>query len=111
MGKACGEAGDAQDAQRIFAKGVRDMAQYSLFDIPLAVVRVKQFPFGTFGNGVEGQVAAHQILFEGDVRRGIAGKTVVTGAGMDSGVAPTTTQSCSVTGRFNKLSRTAPPTR
>src|SRR5471030_2363359 len=67
----------AQDAQRIIAESVRDVAQQTFFDILLTVVRVEQLTLGAFGDGVEGQISTHQVLFKGDIGRGITGKTVI----------------------------------
>ena len=85
MGIAGGKARHAQHAQRIFAKGGRDMAQQALTEIVLSAVGVDNCAVGILGEGVDRQVTAQQIRFEGDVRGGIAGKTGIACAGFALG--------------------------
>lgn len=85
VGVAGGKARDAQHAQRIFTKRGRDMAQQALTEIVLSAVGVDNCAVGILGEGVDRQVAAQQIGFEGDVRGGIAGKTGIARAGFALG--------------------------
>lgn len=85
VGVAGGKARDAQHAQRIFTKRGRDMAQQALTEIVLSAVGVDNCAVGITGEGVDRQVAAQQIGFEGDVRGGIAGKTGIARAGFALG--------------------------
>ena len=79
------KARHTQHAQRIFAKGGRDMAQQAQAKIVLPAVGVDDRAIGILGEGVDRQVAAQQIGFEGHVRGGIAGKTGIARAGFAFG--------------------------
>ncbi len=74
---ACGETGDAQDPQRIFGESRGNVAQYARGKIPLTAVGVEQPTLIVLGHGVDGQVAADQVLFQGDVGAGMKGETAV----------------------------------
>lgn len=56
------------------------MAQQAQAQIGLAAVGVDNLAVRVLGQGVNRQVAAEQILFEGDVGCGVAGEAGVAGA-------------------------------
>ena len=72
-----GQTGDAQDAYRVFAEGGRDMAQEAVGEVVLAVVGVYQLAVRGFGDGVDGEVSAAQVFFQGDFWRGVDVEAVV----------------------------------
>jgi len=110
--------------------------------VALSAVWIDQLALVIFGDGIDGEIAALQVFFEGDVGAGMEGKPAIATtafalgarqgvflaglrvqenrevrtdrakplACISSGVAPTTSQSTSVTWRPNRRSRTAPPT-
>ena len=51
------------------------MAQQACCQIGLTAVGVVQLAIGTFGDGIDGQIPPQQILFEGYLGGGIAGKS------------------------------------
>jgi hypothetical protein len=143
VGKAGGEAGQPQDAHRVFGEGRADVAEHPRGEVALPAVGVGQGAVGVAGDGVDGEVAAGQVFFEGHRRvgvedeAGVARRGLALGAGQrvllvgarveedrevladrlvalgeeHLGVAPTTTQSRSLTGRPRSSSRMAPPTQ
>ena len=60
--EAGGEAGDPQDAQRIFGKGGGNVAQQPFFQILDATVGIVELALIIFGDGVDGEIPAQQIL-------------------------------------------------
>ncbi len=81
-GPAGHETGCAQDAHRIFGKGVGDMAQDALVQIALAAVGIDQRALIIPGHGVDGEIAPGQILFQADVGCGQHDKTTVAAPGL-----------------------------
>ena len=65
------ESGDAQHAQGVFGECIGDVAQCALFDVALAAVGVDEFAIGGFGDGVDGQVPALEVVFQRDFAAGI----------------------------------------
>ncbi len=58
MGKARRKARNAQNPQRIFAKGVRDVTQQAQGNITLAIIRINQLAVFILRNRIDGQIAA-----------------------------------------------------
>ena len=56
------------------------MAQQALVEIALASERIDQLPILIFGHGIDGEVAAGQVLFQRDVGRGMEDETVIAPA-------------------------------
>ncbi len=67
----------AQHAQRIFAKGKRNMAQQTVFQIVASVIRVDNLPVVIAGHCVDGQVTTLKIGLQRDICGGIAGESGV----------------------------------
>ncbi len=74
---AGGETGDAQHAQWIFGEGRRDVTQQARLKIRAPAIGVDDLAIVVFGHGIDGQVAADQILFQGDVRCGVEGEATI----------------------------------
>ena len=75
---------------RVFAERRADMAQYAGAQIGDAVMRVDQFApallvINFLGDGVDGEIAAQQILLQRDIRRGVDGETLVAARGLALG--------------------------
>ena len=68
IGKARGEAGQAQDAHGVFAEGRADVAEDPGLDVGLSVEGVDEGVVGSTGDGVDGEVAAQQVVFQRDIR-------------------------------------------
>ena len=83
--KACSIAGDAQNPHRIFGEGVGDVAQFALLQIVATIEGVDQIAIAILGHGVDGQVAALEILFQSDVRVGVKAEAVITRCGLAFG--------------------------
>ena len=75
-----GEARNPQHPQWIFCKGGGDVAQYLRLQVALAAVGVDDPAVLGPGHGVDCQVPADQILFQGDVRAGVEDKPAVADA-------------------------------
>ena len=75
--EAGGEAGDPQDAQRIFGKGGGDVAQQPFFQILDATVGIVELALIIFGDGVDGEIPAQQILLQRHIGGGVADKAGV----------------------------------
>ena len=60
VGKAGCKTRQAQDADRVFGKGLRDMAQHALLQIALAAVGVDQLARLVFSHRVDRQVAPRE---------------------------------------------------
>ena len=79
------EAGNAENAHRVFGERRRDMAQPAGFEIAGAVVRVDQVTARVAGHGIDGQIAAPQVVFQRDFRRGVNAEPMVAGRGLALG--------------------------
>ena len=82
---AGGEAGDPQHAQRVFGEGRGNVAQEPCLQVALAAMGIDQAALLVFGHGVDGQVAADQVFFQGDVRAGVEGEAAVAAAALALG--------------------------
>jgi len=103
-----GEARHPQDAQRILGKGRRDMAQQPRLQILHAAVGIVQLPILIFGDGVDGEIPAQQILLQRHLGGGMADEAGVTLPLLALGAR----QGVLLLGfNPNRRSRTAPPTR
>ena len=79
------EARDAQDAHRVLGKGRGHMAEHSIAQILRAAEGIDQCAGRGLGHGVDGQIAALQVLLKGHVRRGMQDKTVIARSGLALG--------------------------
>ena len=61
------------------------MAQHARGEVALPAPWVDQAAIAVLGHGVDGQVAARQVFFQGDVGRGVEGKAVVAPAALALG--------------------------
>ncbi len=61
------------------------MTQYAIAQIARAVERIDQRAVLVFGDGVDGQIAAAQIVFERHARFGVEGETVIAAPGFAFG--------------------------
>ena len=61
------------------------MAQQTILQIAQTVVRVDNLAVIVLGQRINGQIAPLKIIFQRDIRCGIAGKTGVTGTGFPFG--------------------------
>ncbi len=61
------------------------MAQNAVSQIRLAAIGINDMAVFILGEGVNGQIAALQILFKGDVRGGMTGEASITDAGFALG--------------------------
>ena len=77
MGEARGEACDAQHPQRILDEGIGDMAQNARLEVALSAIGVDDQTILVLGHGIDGEIAARQILLDGDRRIGVEGETAV----------------------------------
>ncbi|AGR47986.1 hypothetical protein SmphiM12_354 [Sinorhizobium phage phiM12] len=63
------ETGNAQHAKRVFLEGFRiDVAKHLVFQIVHAAERIDDLTIHKHCHGVDGKIAAHQVLFDGDRR-------------------------------------------
>ena len=85
IAEACGKARQAQNAYRILAKGIGHMAQHALLQVALALERIGQAAVFGPGDGVDGQVAARQVFFQGHAGIGMDGKALVAARGFAFG--------------------------
>ena len=86
VGKARGKARHAQDAHRVFAKGIGHMAQHLGLHIALATKGVGQFTrVGVLGDGVDGEVASCQVFLQGHLGCGMHHKAAVAACGFAFG--------------------------
>src|SRR5690606_33710051 len=74
---AGGKAGDAQYPQRVFGKGRRDMTQQAGLQVLLPPIGIDDLTLVIHGHGVDGQVAALQVLLQGDRGVGVEGEAAV----------------------------------
>ena len=77
--KTGGKAGQAQDAHGVFAERVGDVAEDFVLDILHTAERVGQGAILGLCDGVDGQIAPHQVVFQGDVGRRVEDKAPVAG--------------------------------
>ncbi len=80
-GKAGGEAGHPEDADRVLGEGLGDVAQDSRRQVGAAAVGVHQ-AVPALGHGVDGQVPPAQVVFQGDIRAGVHHETPVARRGL-----------------------------
>ncbi|MNY27466.1 hypothetical protein D3C86_1613740 [compost metagenome] len=66
-----GEARHPQDAQGILGEGRGDVAQQPRLQIPEPAIGIVQLPALVFGDGVDGEIPAQQILFERHLGGGV----------------------------------------
>ena len=85
LAELCREARHAQDTYRVFGEGRADVAQQAELKVLLTMVGIDECAVGCFGDGVDGQVAALQVLFQCDIGAGVKGETFITGAGFAFG--------------------------
>jgi hypothetical protein len=64
IGEARGEARHAQDAHRVLGEGRRHMPHHARGEVGAAAVGIDQRAAFILGNGVDGQVAAQQVVFQ-----------------------------------------------
>jgi hypothetical protein len=64
IGEARGEARHAQDAHRVLGEGRRHMAHHARGEVGAAAVGIDERAGGIPGDGVDGQVAAQQVVFQ-----------------------------------------------
>jgi hypothetical protein len=83
--ETCRETCTAQDAHRVLAEGGADMAQHASRQIGLSVVRIYQRAVGILRDGVDGEVAARQVLLQRHICGGIHRETLVTPRGLALG--------------------------
>ena len=83
--EASGKAGNPQYSQRVFAEGWRHMAQQAVLQVLLAVVGVDKLAVATLGHGVDGEVAAQQVVFQRDIRAEATFKTLIAVTGFSFG--------------------------
>src|SRR5690606_40964052 len=77
MGITRRETRHAQYSQRVFGEGGGDVSERASGEVGLAVVGVDQAALLILGHGIDGKVAADQVVFEGDVGTGIEGEAAV----------------------------------
>ncbi|MCW0425708.1 hypothetical protein NB713_003651 [Xanthomonas sacchari] len=76
----------AQHPQRILGEGRANVAQHPLLEIARAAIRIDQTPIGLVaGDGVDGEVAPLQILFQRHRRVGLHLEAVVAAPGLALG--------------------------
>ena len=80
-----GKAGQAQDANRVFGEGLADVPQGLGLQVGLAATRVDQGPVLVLCDGVDGEVAPAQVLFQGDGGIGMEFKAVIAACGLALG--------------------------
>ena len=79
------EARRAQDAHRVFAECRADVAQHACAQILDAVMRVYQLAVRILRDGIDGEVAPRQILFQRDVTRSMDDEAFVPARGLALG--------------------------
>ncbi len=85
VGETGGEARHPQDAHRIFGKRLAHMAKNACSQIVLSAIGIDQRAGRVLGHRVDGEVAAAQILFQGDVRCGVHLESLVALSGFALG--------------------------
>jgi hypothetical protein len=81
---ARGKPGDTQDAHRVFTESVGHVAQLACRQIPLTTVGIDEVSRGVLRHGIDGEIAALQILFELHVRRKLGDEAAIAGATLRS---------------------------
>jgi MoCo/4Fe-4S cofactor protein with predicted Tat translocation signal len=66
--------------QRILGKGVRDVAQHAGLEVRASTVRVDQLAIRVLRHGIDGEVAAQQVLLDGDIGTELNLEAVVSAA-------------------------------
>ena len=87
IGEARRKAGQTQNAYRVFAKRIGHMAQHAILQILLAAIGIHQVfeavvacPVGRSGDGVDGQIAPRQVLFQRHIGSGVNHKAAIAHA-------------------------------
>src|SRR5712664_2241106 len=83
--EARGEARDPQDAHRVLGEGLAHMAQYAIFQIAFSTKGVYESPLLALRHGVDGQVAAPEIVLERDVGGSLHREALVAAAALPLG--------------------------
>ena len=83
--EARGEPCHAQYAHRVFGERRPDVTQYARFQIGNAAVRVDDFAIGVFGNRVDGEIAARQVLLQSDAGVRVKLEPVIAARGLALG--------------------------
>ena len=84
---AGGIAGDAQHAHRVLDERGGHMTQHAVGEVTLAAIGVYHLAVRIHGHGIDGQIAADQILLQGDVRAGVEGKPTIALAALALGAS------------------------
>src|SRR5690606_1827146 len=82
---AGGETGNPQHPQGVFGKSRRYMPQQAVSDVLLASIGVDDFALVVHGHGVDGQVAALQVLFQRNLGGGMESETAVAATALAFG--------------------------
>ena len=85
IGEARREAAQPQDAHGVFLEGLAHVAEHARAQVGLAAQRVDQLAIGLARNGVDGEIAAAQIVFQRHVDTGMEGEALVAVAGLALG--------------------------
>ena len=85
IGKTRHETRHAQNPDRVFNECGADMTKYACLNIAATAVRIDQFAGIGLGNGVDGEVAPGEILFQRDLRCGADFKSFITPGGLALG--------------------------
>jgi hypothetical protein len=85
LGKTRGKARQAKNAHRVFGESRADMTQDARSEVVDAAIGVDQRTVGSARDGVDGQVAARQILAQGDLGGSMKGKALVAVTGLALG--------------------------
>ena len=82
---ARGKTGNTQNPHGVFGKGRRNMAQDAGCQILLSAKRIDDCAVWILSHGINGQVAAHQVLFQRNVFIGMKAKSGITFGGFALG--------------------------
>ena len=85
VGKTRRQPRQPQQAHRVFDKGLGHVAQHARAQVGLAAVGVDERTVLSTCDGVDGEVAARQVVFQRHVGRGVDRETGVAGAGLALG--------------------------
>src|SRR5690606_20688091 len=77
--------GNPQHPQGVFGKSRRYMPQQAVSDVLLASIGVDDFALVVHGHGVDGQVAALQVLFQRNLGGGMESETAVAATALAFG--------------------------
>ena len=75
----------AAGCARVFLEGLAHVAEHARAQVGLAAQRVDQLAIGLARNGVDGEIAAAQIVFQRHVDTGMEGEALVAVAGLALG--------------------------